>query len=458
MGFSDRPKRDLQLGMEELGRSLGGRLETFVASIGSILANDAQRESFAAYVLGLLSDGERKSMEPIAARVCPDPERVDATHQKLQHFISNAKWSDREIRRYAASYAVAEMVKRGPIRAWIIDDTGMLKQGRHSVGVQRQYTGSAGKIANCQIAATLSVSTLTEHVPVDIELYLPESWTKDRARRKKAKIPKEMKFKTKTEIAIEMLQRAIDDDIPRGVLLADAFYGRSGDFRTRARELGLEFIVAIDSDTLLHPVVDGRFVAKEAHSSGQICTRTRSSNRHLARGFEKSPLRTIRIRPGQNRQGWGDIHFHIRRAKRRRETKILPCGTATTDAENTNHTATKRTLEDRTRLPRSQRRTRIRSLRGTHVSRMATPRLGCPLLFWVSRGGTLPRFFPLGRMLAFPPLVPAADPNATFKIRSSRFVSCWRSRLRHGFNAARAVITRIDARHRFSISARIMIA
>ncbi|EAU63808.1 transposase [Stigmatella aurantiaca DW4/3-1] len=94
--------------------------------------------------MGLLGDGERKSVEPIAARARPDPKRVDAVQQRLLHFAVDSKWSDRDVRRVAAQYALEAMTKREPMEAWIVDDTGFLKQGKHSVGVQRQYTGSAG--------------------------------------------------------------------------------------------------------------------------------------------------------------------------------------------------------------------------------------------------------------------------------------------------------------------------
>ena len=125
------------------------RLESYFQKIGDVLGNESRRGSFAVYAMGLLGDAERKSVEPIAARACPDPEKVDAVHQRLLHFAVDSKWSDQEVRRQAARYGLEAMVEREPVEVWIVDDTGFLKQGSHSVGVQRQYTGSAGKIANC---------------------------------------------------------------------------------------------------------------------------------------------------------------------------------------------------------------------------------------------------------------------------------------------------------------------
>ncbi|HEX9560012.1 MAG TPA: IS701 family transposase [Candidatus Dormibacteraeota bacterium] len=231
-----------------LDQGAQGRLEKYLGGIGEILAHDSRRASFATYALGLLSEGERKSIEPIAARSCADDEQVSAVHQQLQHFITDSPWSDREVRRGAARYAIEALSAREPVETWQIDDTGFLKQGTHSVGVQRQYTGSAGKIANCQIGVSLTVATRTEQLPIDFELYLPKSWTESRERREEAQIPEEVIFKTKVEQACEMIQRAVVDDIPGGVVLADAFYGDEPSFRAAVRSQGLHYAVGIKSD------------------------------------------------------------------------------------------------------------------------------------------------------------------------------------------------------------------
>jgi SRSO17 transposase len=124
------------------------RLHHYIDGVGEVLGHPKRKEVFALYTLGLLSDLERKSVEPIAALTCPDPARVDAAHQSLLHFVSTSDWDDRAVRRFAARHAMDVMSARAPITTWIIDDTGFLKQGKHSVGVKRQYTGSAGKITN----------------------------------------------------------------------------------------------------------------------------------------------------------------------------------------------------------------------------------------------------------------------------------------------------------------------
>lgn len=221
----------------------------FFDQIGDVLQNKRRRASFAMYALGLLGDGERKSAEPIAARACGDPTLCDAYHARLLHFIADSVWSDHGVRRAATKYAIAAMVDREPITAWIVDDTGFLKQGKHSVGVQRQYTGSAGKVTNCQIGVSLSVATRTEHLPLDFELYLPERWTDDPKRRREAKIPDEVVFKTKLDLALAMIERAVEDEVPGDILLADSAYGDSYTFRETVRLLGLDYAVGIHGPT-----------------------------------------------------------------------------------------------------------------------------------------------------------------------------------------------------------------
>ena len=225
------------------------RLGEYFDRVGAVLGRRERRESFAIYAMGLLGDGERKSMEPIACRSCPDPAKADAAHQRLTHFANDAPWSDREVRQTSARYAIEAMTAREAMESWIVDDTGFLKQGTHSVGVQRQYTGTAGKVTNCQIGVTLSVATATEHLPIDFELYLPESWASSVARRREARIPDGVRFKTKIELALDMIRRAVADGIPPGVVLADSAYGTAIDFREEIRALGLQYCVGVEAKT-----------------------------------------------------------------------------------------------------------------------------------------------------------------------------------------------------------------
>lgn len=221
------------------------RLEQYFDRIGTHLKDRRKKESFAMYAFGILAEGERKSAEPIAARASGDPHRTQAMHQKLLYFLACSRWDDRAVRMDAARYAIEAVQEREPITAWIIDDTGFLKQGKHSVGVQRQYTGSAGKITNCQIGVSLAVASSSEQIAVDFELYLPESWTEDAARRNQARIPRDVEFKTKIQLALDMIKRARQDGIPGDIMLADSAYGDSSDFRNAVRQLGFDFAVGV---------------------------------------------------------------------------------------------------------------------------------------------------------------------------------------------------------------------
>src|SRR5262245_39748218 len=225
------------------------RPRTYFDQTGDVLGNDGRRASFAQYAAGLLGEADRKSMEAIATRHVPDPAKADAAHQRVQHFITDSRWDDHAVRLTATQYALAAMTQVASVWAWIIDDTGFLKKGRHSVGVQRQYTGTAGKITNCQVGVSLTLATPQDHVPADFELYLPTSWANDPKRRAEARVPDHVGFKTKPQLALDMLRRAVKADLPRGTVLADEAYGNSSEFRDGVRKLKLDFAAAINATT-----------------------------------------------------------------------------------------------------------------------------------------------------------------------------------------------------------------
>ena len=278
------------------------RLQQHLDGIGAVLGHPQRTAAFAIYTRGLFSELERKSVEPIAALTCPDTERVDAAHQSLLHFVSNSDWDDHAVRRKAAQYAMDAMAKRAPITTWIIDDTGFLKQGTHSVGVKRQYTGSAGKIANCQVAPSLTVSNGQEHLPIGFELYLPEEWANDPARRREAKIPKDVHFKTKVDLALDMIDRAVADKVPGDIVLADTAYGRSSKFRDTVRLLGFDYAVGVDATTNVVPLGSG--------GRGQPAPITALA---FARQLGKDMFRRITWREGTNKKLAS--RFALRRAR-----------------------------------------------------------------------------------------------------------------------------------------------
>jgi SRSO17 transposase len=199
------------------------------------------------YCTGLLLSGDRKSVEPMAARLAPD--NVRRMHQSLHHLVAEAPWDDEEMLAQVRREVLPSMQKHGPVVAWIVDDTGFPKQGKHSVGVVRQYCGQIGKHDNCQAAVSLSVSTWNASLPIAWRLYLPEVWCQDSERRQKAGIPEGVEFQTKPAIALEQMRQAIEQKVPVGVVLTDAGYGNGTQFRAAVSELGLQYAVAIESST-----------------------------------------------------------------------------------------------------------------------------------------------------------------------------------------------------------------
>ena len=221
------------------------RLNAYFDRIGRILGHQRRREAFEQYTIGLFSDIERKSVEPIAALICQDPTLCRTYTEKLLHFVGDSKWDDRAVRLSCARYALDAMTQREPIQCWIFDDTGFMKQGDKSPGVQRQYTGSAGKTTNCQIGVSLALTTQTLELPIDMDLYLPQCWAEDGARCRAARIPSEVGYRPKWQIALDLARRAVDAGIAKGLVLADSGYGDTGTFRAGLQELGLSYAVGV---------------------------------------------------------------------------------------------------------------------------------------------------------------------------------------------------------------------
>jgi SRSO17 transposase len=197
------------------------------------------------YCRGLLLPGERKSIEPMAARL--DPARVQPMRQSLHHLVAKAPWSDEALLEQVRTQVLPTMEKQGAVVAWIVDDTGFPKKGRHSVGVARQYCGQVGKQENCRIAVSLSMATWSSSLPLAYRLYLPKEWATDAGRRKKTEVPVEIEFQTKPEIALEQIRAAVTANVPRGIVLADAAYGINTEFRDGLSDLGLHYVVGVQT-------------------------------------------------------------------------------------------------------------------------------------------------------------------------------------------------------------------
>ncbi len=166
---------------------------------------------------------------------CGDEELCRAYHDQLLHFVGVSPWSDGDVRSCASRYALSAMTVQEMIDDWIIDDTGFPKQGNKSPGVQRQYSGTLGKTGNCQIAVSVTIATPTLHLPIDMDLYLPRSWTDDRARCRAAHIPDDVGYRPKWQIALDLIRRNVEAGVPVGLMLADSGYGDVGDFRAGVR-------------------------------------------------------------------------------------------------------------------------------------------------------------------------------------------------------------------------------
>jgi SRSO17 transposase len=234
-----------------MGRRLAdgseARFAAFIEELATVIGHADRVAPLEAYCIGLLLPCERKSVEPMAAITAP--ERVSAQHQSLLHFISQGGWRDDKILNKVREMVMPEMERHGPIEAWIIDDTGFPKQGKHSVGVARQYCGRLGKQDNCQVAVMLSMANHHSSLPVAYRLYLPKEWAEDGERRRKAGVPDDIAFESKTDIALAQVRWACEAGLPRGVVLMDAGYGASTELRGSIAALGLTYVAGILPNT-----------------------------------------------------------------------------------------------------------------------------------------------------------------------------------------------------------------
>jgi SRSO17 transposase len=241
------------------------------------------------YCTGLLLPGERKSIEPMAARLAP--QNVRRMHQSLHHVVADAPWSDEALLGAVRDYVLPAIQKNGPIVAWIVDDTGVPKRGTHSVGVARQYCGQTGKTDNCQVAVSLSVTTWNSSLPIAWRLYLPEFWSTSKARRQKAGVPQDIRFQTKPEIALAQIRQAITDGVPAGVVLADPAYGNSTEFRQSLTGLDRLYVVGIESSTKVWSPGQQPLPAPKYAGRGQPPRRLRRTAEHAPVTAKQMALR-----------------------------------------------------------------------------------------------------------------------------------------------------------------------
>jgi len=279
------------------------RFASYVEQMASVLEHADRRAPFRFYCAGLILPGERKSVEPMAARV--EPRRVQGAHQSLHHFVANADWSPEALLRQVRAFVLPVIERAGRVRAWIVDDTGFPKKGVHSVGVARQYCGQLGKQDNCQIAVSLSAANDSVSLPIAFRLYLPEEWTADPIRRARAGVPDDVVFRTKPQIALEQIRAARAGGVPEGVVLADAGYGINTAFRTALTGMGLTYVVGVQSSARLWPPGAGPLPPKAWSGQGRPPTLMRrdaqtkpQSAEQLAKSLPADAWRDIAWREG----------------------------------------------------------------------------------------------------------------------------------------------------------------
>jgi len=221
------------------------RFAAYIEGLAIAAGHEDRHTPLKNYCKGLLLPGERKSIEPMAARL--DPKNVQPMRQSLHHLVAKAPWSDGTLLDEVRNHVLPTMQKEGAAVAWIVDDTGFPKKGTHSVGVARQYCGQVGKQDNCRVAVSLSVATWSSSLPIAYRLYLPKEWAEDSKRRKETEVPKEVRFQTKPEIALDQIRAAVAANLDRGVVLADAAYGINTEFRDGLSDLELQYVVGVQS-------------------------------------------------------------------------------------------------------------------------------------------------------------------------------------------------------------------
>jgi SRSO17 transposase len=216
------------------------RLEAFgVEVLEGAMNRPVQVRNGRLYLRGLLEQGTRKSLEPLVERL-----GADADYQSMQQFLADSPWDPTIVVRAVAERVVPEI----DVAAWVLDDTGFPKDGKDSPGVKRQYSGTLGKTGNCQIGVSVHAVGAKGTVPLGWALYLPEEWCEDAQRREKAKIPEEIEFQTKPELAVDLVERAAGWEIAEAPILGDCAYGKNTALRERLNDAALEYVLSVSEE------------------------------------------------------------------------------------------------------------------------------------------------------------------------------------------------------------------
>ena len=291
--------------MDLSGQASQARFASYVEALVEVIGHADRAGPLNDYCVGLLMPGERKSVEPMAAIVAPA--RVSAKHQSLLHLVGQAPWPDEAVLQKIRELVLPVIERQGRIEAWIVDDTGFTKKGTHSVGVARQYCGRLGKQDNCQVAVTLSIANHSASLPIAYRLYLPETWANDAARRKETHVPKDIRFKTKPQIALDQIRAAHAEGVAPGIVLADAGYGANSDFRAGVSALNLPYVVGIQSTPSVWPPGQAPLPPKPWSGRGRRPCNVQRDDQHkpvsvkdLALSLGKKAWRSVTWREGSN--------------------------------------------------------------------------------------------------------------------------------------------------------------
>ena len=289
-----------------MGRGVETRFERYAEKMVAALGHANRATPARWYLRGLMLPGQRKSVEPMAARV--HPQDVESAHQSMHHLVADSDWSDTALLSAVAREVVPVLSQEGQAPCfWIIDDTSYRKWGKHSVGVARQYCGHLGKTENCQVAVSLTLATVAGSLPVNYRLYLPHEWTRNKKRCQAAGVPKAVRFATKGNIAWGQIEAALAAGLPRGTVLMDAAYGDEAAMRDRLSAHELSYAVAVRPATTVWWGQHQPVPALAQQTRGRPRTRVRRDAGHqplsvldLARTLPAASFRKVEWREGTN--------------------------------------------------------------------------------------------------------------------------------------------------------------
>jgi SRSO17 transposase len=294
-------------------RKLERELDEYLSSMTDDMGRPERRRAMGWYVTGLLLDGDRKSIEPMASRLVDDRAEIEAMRQRLQECVSISAWSATEMLDRVARKLDAELPG---VEALVVDDTGHPKKGKHSVGVARQYSGTQGRVDNCQVAVSLHLAGEGVSGCVAYDLYLPKEWASDLERRRRAGVPDEVEFRPKWQMSLDQIDRALEAGVRKHVVLADKGYGEITDFRDALTARGLRYVVGVDGAPIVWPPESDPKLVPRTATKGRPPTRYQDVA-HPPVTIAKLALRLKyrRVSWREGTRGWQTSRFGVARVR-----------------------------------------------------------------------------------------------------------------------------------------------